>query len=149
MLTRGPRHRYRQPRRRRGFSIVELMVAMAISLLLLSGVIAIFISSKSSYEINQRVSRIQENGRFALDAIMTDLRASGFVGCARQPTYLSTSLNDYTALQWDFLAGPVTGFQATGTDTWEPAMDTSIPSPLSGTDVLVVRGPCANASRCR
>jgi len=125
----------------RGFSVVELMVAMAISLLLLGGVISIFISSKSSYETNERLSRIQENGRFALDAIMTDLRASGFVGCARQPNYLSTSLNDATTLQWNFLGGPVMGFQATDADTWSPAMDASIDSPLSGSDVLVVRVP--------
>ena len=125
----------------RGFSIVELLVAMAISLLLLAGVVSIFVSSKSSYETNERLSRIQENGRFALDSIMTDLRASGFVGCARQPTYLSTSLNTATTLQWNFLAGPVTGFQATGANTWSPAMDASIPTPLSGSDVLVVRVP--------
>jgi type IV pilus assembly protein PilW len=127
--------------RQRGFSVVELMVAMAISLLLLGGVISIFVSSKNSYETNERLSRIQESGRFALNSIMTDLRGSGFVGCARQPTYLSTSLNNATTLQWNFLAGPVTGFQATGTNTWAPAMDVSIPSPLSGSDVLVVRGP--------
>jgi type IV pilus assembly protein PilW len=125
----------------RGFSVVELMVAMAISLLLLAGVVSIFASSKSSYETNERLSRIQENGRFALNTIMTDLRASGFVGCARQPTYLSSSLNNATDLQWNFLAGPVTGFQASGTDTWSPAMDANIPSPLSGSDVLVVRVP--------
>jgi len=125
----------------RGFSVVELMVAMAISLLLLTGVVSIFVSSKSSYETNERLSRIQENGRFALDTIMTDLRASGFVGCARQPNYLSTSLNSATTLQWNFLAGPVTGFESTGASTWSPAMDASIPSPLSGSDVLAVRVP--------
>jgi type IV pilus assembly protein PilW len=125
----------------RGFSVVELMVAMAISLLLLAGVVSIFVSSKSSYETNERVSRIQENGRFALDAIMNDLRASGFVGCARQPTYLSTSLNSSSTLQWDFLAGSVTGFQATGANTWVPAMNASIVSPVSGSDVLVTRVP--------
>src|SRR5690606_32670244 len=46
-----------------GFSVVELMVAMAISLLLLAGVVAIFSSSRSSYETTTRLSRIQENGR--------------------------------------------------------------------------------------
>lgn len=141
MLTRGLRSRNASSAGARGFSVVELMVAMAISLLLLSGVVAIFVSSKSSYETNERFARILENGRFALDAIMTDLRSSGFVGCARQPTYLSTSLNSDTVLQWNFLAGPVTGFQATGTDTWAPPMDASIVSPLSGSDVLVVRVP--------
>lgn len=125
----------------RGFSVIELMVAVAISLLLLSGIVAIFVSSKSSYETNERFSRIQENGRFALDAVMTDVRSSGFVGCARQPNYLSTSLNNQTTLQWNFLAGSVAGFEATGTDTWSPAMDASIAGPLSGSDVLVVRVP--------
>jgi type IV pilus assembly protein PilW len=125
----------------RGFSVVELMVAVAISLLLLTGVVSIFVSSKSSYETNERFSRIQENGRFALDALMTDLRASGFVGCARQPTYFSTSLKTATTLQWNILAGPVTGFEATGTDEWTPTMDSSVSAPLSGSDVLVVRVP--------
>ncbi len=128
-------------RRARGFSVIELMVALAISLLLLTGVVSIFVSSKSSYETNERTSRIQENGRFALDAIMSDVRASGFVGCARQPTYRSTSLSNATVLQWNFLAGSVAGFQATGTSTWSPAMDTSVSSPLSGSDVLAVRVP--------
>lgn len=141
MLTARVSNGYLGASTARGFSVVELMVAMAISLLLLSGVISIFVSSKSSYETNERLSRIQENGRFALNSIMTDLRASGFVGCARQPTYLSSSLNNATTLQWNFLAGPVTGFEATGTDTWSPAMDSNIPSPLSGSDVLVVRAP--------
>ena len=104
--------------------------------------VSIFVSSKSSYETNERLSRIQENGRFALNSIMTDLRASGFVGCARQPTYLSTLAEQCDRrCSGTSCAGPVTGFQATGTDTWSPAMDANIPSPLSGSDVLVVRVP--------
>lgn len=141
MLTRALRSGHAGAHGARGFSVVELMVAMAISLLLLTGVVSIFVSSKSSYETNERFSRIQENGRFALDAIIGDLRASGFVGCARQPTYLSTSLNSSGTLQWNFLAGPVTGFQATGANTWVPTMDASIASPSSGSDVVVARVP--------
>ena len=146
MRTGAIRSGHAGAQRARGFSIVELMVAMAISVLLLAGVVSIFASSKSSYETNERFSRIQENGRFALDAIMNDLRASGFVGCARQPTYLSTSLNVATlnstnGLQYDFLGGPVRGFQATGTSTWTPGMNANIAGPVSGSDVLVARVP--------
>lgn len=142
MLTASPGRKPGFAVAARGFSVIELMVAVAISMLLLSGVVAIFVSSKSSYETNERFSRIQENGRFALNALMTDVRSSGFVGCARQPNYLSTSLkNADTTLQWNFLAGPIAGFEATGTDTWAPAMDASITGPLSGSDVLVVRVP--------
>ncbi len=141
MLTSGLRSRHIGAAGARGFSLVEVMVALAISLFLLSGVVASFVSSQSSYETNEKFARILENGRFALDAMTSDLRSSGFVGCARQPTYLSTSLNNDTTLQWNFLAGPVPGFQATGPNTWAPTMDASIASPLSGSDVLVVRVP--------
>ena len=67
MFTDSRRDTHCTLHRSRGFSVIELMVAMAISLLLLGGVISIFVSSKSSYETNERLSRIQENGRFALN----------------------------------------------------------------------------------
>ena len=56
-------------RRNGGFGVVELMVAMAISLLLLGGVVTLFTSSKTTYERVEHLSRIQETGRFALEAI--------------------------------------------------------------------------------
>ena len=129
-----------------GFSLLELMVAMGISVLLLAGVISIFASSRTAYENTDRSSRIQENGRLALDIITRHIRASGFVGCARQPTYVSTSLSSATTLQWNFLDGPVRGFQATGAGAWTPAMDASIASPTDGSDVLVLRVPAREAT---
>src|SRR5688572_21303971 len=39
----------------RGFSLLELMVAMAISLMLLMGVVALFVSSRASYETTERL----------------------------------------------------------------------------------------------
>lgn len=134
----------------RGFSLVELMVAMTVSLMLLVGVVAIFSSSRTSYENTDQRSRLQETGRFALDTIARHIRAAGFVGCARQPTYLSTSLNNATYLQWNFLEGPVRGFQASGTNTWTPTIspadpatqpDPDIGTPTSGSDVLALRVP--------
>ncbi len=66
-----------------GLSLVELMVALAISVLLLMGVVALFVSSRTSYETTERLSRIQENGRFALDQLAVDVRATGFNDCSR------------------------------------------------------------------
>jgi type IV pilus assembly protein PilW len=133
----------------RGFSIVELLVAMALSLLLLAGVIAIFSSSRVSYETTDKLSRIQENGRFALDQLTRDIRSAGFVGCSRSPTYLSTSLNNAGNLQWNFLDGPVRGFQYTGPATWSPAIDASVLNPADGSDVLVLRLPEREAQPLR
>jgi type IV pilus assembly protein PilW len=123
-----------------GFSLVELMVAITLSLLLLTGVVAIFSSSRVSYESNDQLSRIQETGRFALEVMSKHVRAAGFSGCAREPKFVSTALNNSTALQWNFLEGPVRGYDASATG-WTPALDASITGVLPGTDVLVVRGP--------
>ncbi len=52
-------------RRQRGFSLVEIMVALTLSLILLGGVLAVMYSSKVTYMENERVGRLQENGRAA------------------------------------------------------------------------------------
>lgn len=129
----------------RGFSLVELMVAIALSLLLLTGVVAIFSSSRVSYESTEQLSRVQETGRFALEAISRQIRSSGFAGCARQPSYISTALRNSSALQWNFLGGAVRGYNASGANTWTPAIDASVISPVSGSDVLAIRGPRMDA----
>ena len=132
----------------RGFSLVELMVAMALSLLLLGGVIAIFMSTRASYESTDKLSRIQENGRFALDEIARDVHSAGYVGCARAPKDVSTSLNP--GWLWNFLEGPIRGFQFTSAATWTPGLDTTIvPSPADGSDVLVLRIPERDATPLR
>ena len=58
----------------RGFGIVELMIAMLISLILLGGVAQIFLASKKSYTIQTTLSRQQENGRYVIDILSNDLR---------------------------------------------------------------------------
>lgn len=130
------------PRAALGFSLVELMVAMTLSLLLLGGVVAIFASSRSSYETTERLSRIQETGRFALDQIVSDIRSSGFPGCARVPTYVGTSLRTSTDVKWNFLDASVRGYQYVSAATYSPVMAlANTPSIVNGSDILVIRRP--------
>ncbi len=68
--------------RQRGLSLVELMVAMVISLFLLGGVVQVYTANKSTYRFSEAMSRIQENARYALDTMARDLRMAGFWGCA-------------------------------------------------------------------
>lgn len=67
--------------RQRGLSIVELMVALAISMLLILGITQLFITSKDSYRVLQGTSRLQEDARFAIASLTRDLRQSGLFGC--------------------------------------------------------------------
>ena len=64
----------------RGFSLVELMVALVITLILLAGIGQIFLSSKKSFTIQDSLARIQENGRYALETVVADLRRTGYWG---------------------------------------------------------------------
>jgi type IV pilus assembly protein PilW len=64
----------------RGFSLVELMVALVITLILLAGIGQIFLSSKKSYTLQDSLSRMQESGRYAMDMLSQDLRRAGYWG---------------------------------------------------------------------
>ena len=60
--------------------MVELMVALVITLILLSGIGQIFLGSKKSFVIQNNLARIQENGRYAMDVVVSDLRRAGYWG---------------------------------------------------------------------
>lgn len=49
----------------RGFSLVELMVALTVSLLLLAGVLQILLSNRESFDAQRATARVQENARLA------------------------------------------------------------------------------------
>jgi type IV pilus assembly protein PilW len=63
-----------------GFSLVELMVALVISLILLGAVILIFSGNKRSYDVQDQSARMQENGRYAMEVLMKDIRLAGYWG---------------------------------------------------------------------
>lgn len=89
--------------RQAGLSLVELMVAMLISLILLGGVLQVFLSSKDMYRTNTAVARAQESGRFATEFIAFDVRQAGYKGeCLSEPFNqldLSASKNGFTTDQ--------------------------------------------------
>ena len=61
-----------------GFSIVELMISLVLGLLLMTGVIQVFLSSRQTYATNEAMARQQENGRFALEFIARSARMAGY-----------------------------------------------------------------------
>jgi type IV pilus assembly protein PilW len=126
-----------------GFSIIELMVAATISMVLLAGVMTLFSNSRQTYESNERLARLQENGRFALDQMTHDIRSAGYKGCSRRMAGISpfnNMLHHNGSLLWNF-GVPLQGYEATTASTWSPAVDSLVISPQGGHDILIVRGP--------
>ena len=67
-------------RRCDGFSLVELMVALVITLILLAGIGQIYLSSKKSFTIQDTLGHQQENARYAVEVIAQDVRRSSYWG---------------------------------------------------------------------
>lgn len=80
-----------------GISVIEIMIAVAISLILLAGIMQIFLSNKHTYRVQEAFSRLQENGRYGIQFLTKDLRMAGFFGCAsaiEEPNNLVDFNND-------------------------------------------------------
>lgn len=100
--------------RQSGFTLVELMVAMTLSVVLMAGVINIYISTKQTYNVQEGISRLQENARFAMDRINKEIAAAGYLGCLQSSgdDAVVNTLADQTGI--NNLASPVFGAEGGG-----------------------------------
>lgn len=62
----------------RGFSLIELMIGVALGLVILAALTTFFVSSSSTRNEIERTSRQIENGRYAVDAIRNEIHLAGF-----------------------------------------------------------------------
>lgn len=66
--------------KQQGMTLIELMVALAIGAFLMIGAITVFMQSRTAFRITESVARMQENARFALEAIEPDIRMAHYWG---------------------------------------------------------------------
>lgn len=78
-------------KKQQGLSLVELMIAIALGLFLTAGLIELFTNSKQTYRVQDELSRLQENARFAMQAISRDIRMADFAGCNRNTVQNATN----------------------------------------------------------
>ncbi len=93
-----------------GMSLIELMVAMALGLFLIMGVVNVFIANKDSTQVETSLARLQENGRIALDMLVSDIRDANYIGCSSADgavTLMATGATWTGILGWS--APPVPG----------------------------------------
>ena len=50
----------------RGFGLIELMIAITLGLILSTAIIQVFLASRTSYQLQESLSMIQENARFGM-----------------------------------------------------------------------------------
>ncbi len=60
-----------------GFTLIELMIAMGLSLLVIAPVVSLFVSLGRSYTTQEVTAEVQQNVRSGLDFMLHDLRMAG------------------------------------------------------------------------
>lgn len=144
-----------------GFSLVELMVAITISLLILVSMVAVYVNLARSNNEMARTNIQIENGRFAIQLLQGDIAHAGYWGGyvpqfddmsstadpvsaaiagGTVPTAVPAPCLDYTAADWtaeykaNLLGIPIHGYDAVPT-----GCSTVVTNKKSNTDVLVLR----------
>lgn len=136
-----------------GFSLVEIMVALGISLFILAGIGYVYISSKQTYRTQEQLARLQENGRLAFEYLARDIRVAGYWGCGTAgmdsdkqfippsppekctvpKSQITNTLNNASTNPFNF------GRYIEGFNDVDSAF-TTYPNVKAGTDVVITRG---------
>lgn len=67
--------------RSRGIGLIELLVALALGLIISAAVMQIFLTSRTTYRMQEAMARVQESGRFAVGYLANEIRMAGYMGC--------------------------------------------------------------------
>lgn len=135
-------------RYQKGLSLIELMIALVLGLLISSAVIQVFIRTSASYQLQDELSYIQENGRYALSEITKDLRMVGYSSCGGGAKIANSVDDDSVRFQLGLV-----GYSVDSTDSTVAAGAIAVsdyPSELNvawdGTDALQVYKSDPNSS---
>lgn len=127
-------------KRQQGLSLIELMIAIVLGLFITAGMIQLFVNSNHSYRVQENLSRLQENGRFALEFISRDVRAVDYWGCVKDPTIIDNNLN--SSAIFDDFAIAIEGTNDDGLN----GSDSITTSGASSSAIFVVEDPTTTSS---
>ena len=119
--------------RQAGLTLVEILVALGVSAVLLTGVAQIYATSKQTYRVTDAVARMQEGARYAMDIMARDIRSAGLLGCGGQArTKVANAVDDTSS--WYFNEGALMGYEG-GVDPFP----TELSGAVGDSDALILR----------
>lgn len=136
MNIRMPTIPSRAVRRSRGFSLIELMIAMVLGLIVIAGAGSVFLASSRTYQTNQALSDVQTNSRIAFELLARDFRNAGQIACNNNGRVANT-LNNPSANWYSNWNNALHGYTASQVD---PAITAAMPARAASTDSVQVIG---------
>lgn len=95
-----------------GMTVVELMIAIVISLVIMAGVVQVFVNSRTTFLAQEDISYIQHNARYAMYTLSRDIQNAGFWGCAGDTTRVALAARTENIADINRLLGlnPASGY---------------------------------------
>jgi len=81
----------------KGFTLAEIMIASALGIIVLIGMVQIFQSVKQGYNLQLAMNQIQENGRFAVHFLNQKIRMAGYSQCLPHGAAKTKAIMGYSA----------------------------------------------------
>jgi type IV pilus assembly protein PilW len=115
--------------RQAGLTLIELIISLTLGLLVVMSASLLLLSSKTSYQVQDESSRLQETGRYALNLIALSAHQAGY-----------ESWDGGDAIVNDPAVTPhVQGLDAHTLKSSDEGIDHAIPNSVNGSDVLALR----------
>lgn len=113
-----------------GFTLVELMIALVLGIVLLTGVVGVFLANQETNRVNSVLSQMQSSGRLSFQLLARDLKSASFTGCGNRTDVINvTSAFNVSNAAWATWVGGVMGFE-------DPLPNIAGITPVAGTDVI-------------
>jgi prepilin-type N-terminal cleavage/methylation domain-containing protein len=96
---------YTMGKRDNGFTLVELLISMALALLIIAALSTAFITQQKTYNAQEQVAEMTQNARAAIDIMIREIRMSGY-GIPKSATSNLSSLIDWVS-GVTFSSGPI------------------------------------------
>ncbi|WP_421206086.1 PilW family protein [Aeromonas sp. 601027] len=132
------------PLHQHGIGLVEVMIALVLSLITVGVMIQVFLGNHKTYLTGEAIARVREDSGFATNLLQKELRMVGYQGClSKQGVNITNTLNNSTALPYNFTTFLRGYDNVTSTLPAELSalFSGSEPRPMPGSDILLVQGP--------
>ena len=123
----------------RGFTMIELMVAMLLGLIVIGGVGSVFLAGQQTYRANEALSDVESGSRTAFEMVTRDLRDAGFTGCDNTSGRVANVINNSTTTWYANWGVPLQGFDDASTDPVLSSI-TGTGAPLAGSSSVRILG---------
>ena len=129
----------------RGFSLMEVLIAVFLSSLLITGIVQLVAGSVSAYRLQLSQSHLEESGHYARDVLVSHISQAGFQAepwnvLSSMPAVTSDSIEDFAAgsdqlglQRWSRRIMPYSSAEIMGSYTMRMAVVHNNPSPKINT----------------